>query len=239
MIDGWPSAQGCSVLAHRGGAALGPANSIAAIERSAAAGAHAMELDLQELADGSLVLHHDSKVARGDTRVPLAELNLVDLRRLVTGPVPTLESALLALRQLGCGLYLDVKRVTVAGLESAIDLVCATGVGHSTVVGSFDLEVAARVAADGRLRSSVLYHDAERDPLELRAQTGCAVVHPCFDDHPEMVAVLAGEWMDRAHASGLAVVGWNSNDAALLASMRAAGFDAICTDDPPAARVPG
>lgn len=232
MIDGWAGRGGCSTLAHRGGAALGPANSLVAVQRSVAAGAHAMELDLQELADGSLVLHHDSSVLDGDTRVRLADLELDELQRILPVAPPTLTSTVEALVRLGCGLYLDVKRVSYAGLLRAIEVVSASPLRDRTVVGSFDRAVAAQVVADGRLRASVLYRDVDLDPLQLQRTIGCSVVHPCFDDQPWMVDALAGAWMDRVHAAGLRVVGWNTNEPTVLGAMRAAGFDALCTDDP-------
>ena len=232
MIEGWPARDGCSTLAHRGGALLGPANSLAVIERSAAAGAHAVEIDLHELADGSLVLFHDSSVVIDGVRVRLATLAADALQQAIGAPPVHLSGLLALLDQHPIGLYLDVKRISAVGLIRAIDAVCATTLAERTIVGSFDRRVAGTVSLDGRLRASILYRDTHIDPLELALSLGCAAVHPCFDDQPWMVEQLAGPWMQRVHEAGLAVVGWNSNDAELLAAMRAAGFDVLCTDDP-------
>ncbi|MDO8388899.1 MAG: glycerophosphodiester phosphodiesterase [Actinomycetota bacterium] len=232
MIAGWPALDGCSTLAHRGGAALGPANTLEVVERSVAAGAHAVEIDLQELADGSLVLFHDSSVEIQGVRVRLAEIDARALSEAIGEPVVQLAGLLAAIAEQAVGLYLDVKRVSAIGLLRAIDTICATTVAERTVIGSFDRRVVGTVSLDGRLRASILYRDRHLDPLELALSLGCAAVHPCFDDEPWMVQELAGEWMERVHSAGLAVVGWNSNDAELLAAMRVAGFDVLCTDDP-------
>lgn len=232
MITGWPSRDGCSALAHRGGASLGPPNSLAVVELAATAGAHAVEIDVQELADGTLVLFHDSKVEVGEQVVPLAHLLADDVERASGVALPTLAELLDLLTLVPLGLYLDVKRVTESGLRRAIDAVCASPIRDRAVVGSFDPGIVGHVVADGRLRASLLYHDTTLDPLALADRYGCALVHPCFDHQPWMVERLAGEWMDRVHSAGLSVVGWNTNDAELLAAMSVAGFDAVCTDDP-------
>ncbi len=233
MIDIWPcSADGAAILAHRGGASLGAANSTDAVVLAVAAGADAVELDLQELGDGTLVITHDGGIWTDGQRAMLRDMDLARFVALSNGPAVLLQTMIDLLAALPTGLYLDVKRVTVPGLLRAIDAVSASAIAGRTVIGSFDLTVAGTVAEDGRLPASVLYRDTSFDPLELAERTGCSMVHPCFDDEPWMVGQLAGGWMERVHAAGLAVVGWNSNDSALLAEMVAAGFDALCTDDP-------
>src|SRR5918993_2831226 len=52
------------VVAHRGGCALGPENTIVAFDRGIAAGADALELDVHLSADGIAVVCHDDTLAR-------------------------------------------------------------------------------------------------------------------------------------------------------------------------------
>ena len=52
------------VLAHRGGCALGPENTLAAFDRGMAAGADGLELDVRLSADGVPVVHHDLTLDR-------------------------------------------------------------------------------------------------------------------------------------------------------------------------------
>jgi glycerophosphoryl diester phosphodiesterase len=231
VIVDWPAAGGCAVMAHRGGALVGPANSLATIRRSIDLGAHAVEVDIHELADSSLVLFHDRHVPTAAGPVPVADLDLPDLTHLA-GAVDTVGDLLDCAAGAQVGLYLDVKDVSGAALLRLIDAVAAAGLTNRAVVGSFDRAVVEHVVADGRLEASVLYHDPTSDPLELAATLGCRIVHPCFDFLPHMVARFARDWMGPIHDAGLAAVGWNSNDPRLLAQMRAAGFDVLCTDDP-------
>lgn len=200
--------------------------------RAVASGAHAVELDVQQLGDGTLLVHHDSSLVVDGERRRLAEMTFDQFVHHTAGAPWTFAQMLDLLSQLSLGLYLDVKRVTAESLVTLLDEVSAGPLAERTVVGSFDPELVRVVADDGRLRASLLYRDTALDPLTLAADTGCTLVHPCFDEQPWMVPQLAGAWMARVHDAGLALVGWNSNDAQLLQAMRAAGFDAVCTDDP-------
>ena len=55
-------------IAHRGGAALAPENTMAAFENAVALGADGAELDVQLSADGVVVVHHDYRLNAGITR---------------------------------------------------------------------------------------------------------------------------------------------------------------------------
>src|SRR5436309_2057147 len=74
------------VIGHRGGAELGPENTLPAIAAALAAGADGVEVDVRRTADGALVLMHDPDVARttdGEGRVDATTLE--DIRALDAG----------------------------------------------------------------------------------------------------------------------------------------------------------
>src|SRR5512138_48059 len=52
------------LVAHRGGAALAPENTLTAFERAAALGADALEIDVRLTSDGTVVVFHDEDTAR-------------------------------------------------------------------------------------------------------------------------------------------------------------------------------
>ena len=65
MISYWNSNQSRIVnIAHRGGGSLGPENTLAAALKGLACGADAWELDVQQTADGKLVVMHDDTPKR-------------------------------------------------------------------------------------------------------------------------------------------------------------------------------
>jgi glycerophosphoryl diester phosphodiesterase len=79
-------APGPWVVAHRGGAALAPENTLEALRRAKELGVDVLEMDLRFTADGEIVLMHDATVDRttnGQGRV--ADLTLAELRTLDAG----------------------------------------------------------------------------------------------------------------------------------------------------------
>lgn len=220
-----------AVLAHRGGAALGAENSLDVLALAGPAGADAVEIDVYELGDGTLVLDHDGFVADGTEWLWLRDLDL-DRFRSLRGGAATLDDLLARLAPLPLGLYLELKLVTPGGVERAVDAVCESPMRDRTAIGSFRTDIVAAVADDGRLPASILFRDGFVDVRTLAADLGATIVHPCFDDTPGMLDLMAGAWMGRLHDAGLTVVGWNANDAGLLTRQRDVGLDVLCTDDP-------
>ncbi|MEW6250313.1 MAG: glycerophosphodiester phosphodiesterase family protein [Planctomycetota bacterium] len=95
------------ITAHRGGAALAPENTIAAIRSAIAAGADWAEIDVQRTADGALVIVHDSDLVRvGGVQRRVAESTLAEIQSVDVGSrfsaafagerVPTLDALLAA-----------------------------------------------------------------------------------------------------------------------------------------------
>jgi glycerophosphoryl diester phosphodiesterase len=74
------------VVAHRGGSALAPENTLAAFKNAVRLGCEAVELDVLMTRDGHLVAHHDDTLAR-TAGVPgrVWDLDLADLKRLDVG----------------------------------------------------------------------------------------------------------------------------------------------------------
>jgi glycerophosphoryl diester phosphodiesterase len=74
------------VVAHRGASRSAPENSMNAFRNAIEAGADVIELDVQETADGVIVVTHDRDLMRmaGDPRA-IAELSFAELRKLDIG----------------------------------------------------------------------------------------------------------------------------------------------------------
>lgn len=69
-------------IAHRGGAGLGPENTLSACQKSCQLGVDMLELDVRLTADGKLVTHHDATIDRmSDGCGPVAEKTADELRR--------------------------------------------------------------------------------------------------------------------------------------------------------------
>lgn len=101
------------VLAHRGGAALAPEDTLAAFRNAISMGVDLIELDVQRTQDGHLVVMHDATVDRttnGTGRV--ADLTLEQIQALDAGQgerVPTFEEAIALAKESGTGFFPEAK----------------------------------------------------------------------------------------------------------------------------------
>jgi len=112
--------RGSRVIAHRGGAANAPENTLAAFRESARLGVTWVEVDVSLLRDGTAVLFHDDTLDRcTDGRGRLSDCTLADIEMLDAGGwfapeftgerVPTLAQALAEAEAFGLSLNLELK----------------------------------------------------------------------------------------------------------------------------------
>ena len=221
-------ADGVVRVAHRGGAALAPENSLAAIDASAQIGVDVVELDVVRRADGVLVIAHGPAIP---------------------ADAPSLDDSLALAVQLGLAVQLDVK---VRGLETDVAAALrAHELQERAFVSSFSLPILrAFAAALPELPRSLTYPEdrlgvSERRLLRPALSMGLAVLR-------ELLPRRLPRWLDRAgaqaatlnwavvtpaavdacHEAGAAVYTWTVNDPALAASLVESGVDGIITDDP-------
>lgn len=140
---------------------------------------------------------------------------------------------------------------------AVVDVVDAAGAGGRVVLESFDwrvLEHARRVApqlplaalASGRTfapgspwTGSLRYEDHDGDLVSAAVALGAVAVAPAYAEphgttaaDPRFRLVTDREFVDRAHAAGLAVVPWTVNAERDLALVIEAGVDGLITDYP-------
>jgi glycerophosphoryl diester phosphodiesterase len=106
-------------VAHRGGAAQWPENSLTAFRNAIAAGAKILELDVHLTADGEVAVIHDPTLDRtSDGHGPVAACTRADLDRArLRGPggapsddcVPTLPDVLALAAPAGVGVLVEIK----------------------------------------------------------------------------------------------------------------------------------
>ena len=221
-----------SVMAHRGGAALGPDNSMETLQLAAEAGANSVEVDLVQTADGHLVMLHDAFLTDGDVWRWVRDLTLAEIRE-VTGERPGTHLDLLSTcAGLGLGLYAEVKAASTESLDRLVADITEQDLNELVCVASFRADIVAHVARHDVVPTSWLFLDPGSDPLAVAQDLGCNFVHPCFDLMPDLVDLMEGEWIERLWQAGRAVVSWNTVSPELMIRMAQAGVAAICTDDP-------
>lgn len=142
------------VIAHRGGASLGPENSLLAVQRSIAVGAAAVEVDVRLTADSVPVVIHDASVDRttnGSGSVASMSLDSIKALRLVdsdgaatTESVPSLVE-LLDFVDGRCSVLIEVKDAACSGVVEAVaDAVEHCGAASWVAVQAFSDAVLER-----------------------------------------------------------------------------------------------
>jgi len=224
-------------IAHRGGAGLGPENTIAAFTRAYDLGFRYLETDVRTTADGTLVAFHDARVERvTDGHGAVNRLTWDELRRLTVAgqPIPTLTELLLRFPD-AC-FTVDVKddrsvtplvdallsthaasRVCIAGAWDGLLRTVADRVGPelTTALGWRDLS-ALVTCAHARIRAP-------------RSVAGSFVHVPL---RVGRLPVFGERLLARARHLGIGVIVWTVDDAAQMHRLLDAGVAGIITDRP-------
>jgi glycerophosphoryl diester phosphodiesterase len=230
-------ADGPIAFAHRGGAADGLENSLAAFARAVELGYRYLETDVHATADGVLLAFHDHTLDRVTDRVGrVARLPWDVVSRARIGgrePIPLLEDLL--------GTWPDI-RVNVdvkeaAALAPLVRAIRRTGALDRVCVASFSERRLAYVRRElgPRLCTSL----GPRGVLLLRAAAShraAAVLAPrgvpCAQvpDRVAWLRVVTPGLVDLAHARGQRVHVWTVDEAADMHRLLDQGVDGIMTD---------
>lgn len=234
----WPflDHDGPIAIAHRGGAAEGPENTMAAFAAAVSLGYRYVETDVHATRDGVLVAFHDEGLQRLSGRPQsIADLAWADLATVRVGggqAIPRFEELLESWP--GLRIAVDPKHDQATApligtllKANAIDRVC---------VGSFSGRrlAAARRLGGPRLCTGLspkevgqLQAAAAGVPLRVKAGA-CAQVPISMAGVP----VVHQRFVDTAHAQGLAIHVWTVDEAKEMHRLLALGVDGIMTDCP-------
>ncbi|HEX4818475.1 MAG TPA: glycerophosphodiester phosphodiesterase family protein [Nonomuraea sp.] len=229
-------------FAHRGGAAEGAENTVAAFERAIALGYTYLETDAHATSDGVLVAFHDHTLDRvTDRRGRVSELPYKAVRRARIGGVheiPLLEDLLGSWPE--ARFNIDVKEAAaIAPLAEAIrhtnayDRVCLTSFSDERLAlarAAMGREVCSALGPRGvaALRAAATTSGYGRLLARLtRAQVPCAQVPIGFRG----LRVTTPPLIHTAHALGMQVHVWTINDPARMERLLDLGVDGIMTDN--------
>jgi len=223
-------------LAHRGGAAESPENTLAAFRAAWQLGFRYLETDAHVTTDGVVVAFHDRDLGRvGSRRGRIGEHSWAELRDVRVGgePIPRLDEVLESLPE--ARFSIDAKTDAVAG--PLVDLLRRMGAMDRVCIGAFDDRRLTRVRrhADGRVATTLGPWAITRMRL---AASGRIRYSP---GHGDVLAVPPGwrRWrlvdqafVAKAHSHGLAVHVWTVDDAEQMHHLLDLGVDGIFTDRP-------
>lgn len=227
-------------IAHRGGGAAAPENTLAAIRTGAAAGFRMVEFDVMLSRDGVPLLIHDETLERttdGDGLV--CEYDFAELRQLDAGSwhgpsfagerLPALEQALDLLLALDLDANIEIKPARgfeQATGETAARLIAARWPAdrRPPLLSSFDfpaLDAARRVAP--QLPRGLLFEEV---PEDWRAQMQAHDAISLHCDHGR----LSADRLRDIVAAGVPLLCYTVNDAARAAALIEAGASGLFTD---------
>lgn len=230
-----------TLIAHRGGAAEAPENTLAAFRHALSLGIRRFELDVQMSRDGALVVIHDQTVDRTTNGTgEVGSLLLEELLRLDAGSwfgseyqgerIPTLREVLEYCATHDAGLLIELKSPhlypgmgqKVVSLLREMDLITT---GRFWCI-SFDHAAIDRLRElDPGLPLGYLYRSDVDDfvPGAEHIQAGL----------PHFTAVARyPEQIKRAHKAGKRIFTWTVNTEADMLYMAKLGVDGIVSDNP-------
>jgi len=237
------------ILAHRGGGALAPENTIAALRCGLAHGFHAVEFDVMLAGDGIPVVLHDPELGRtvaGSGKVP--DFAAADLMAMDAGAwfapafagetVPGYEQVFCFCLAHRIWMNVEIKPApgfeeitgrTVAALTArwlaGVDAAAALAAGwQAPLLSSFSFAalLAARAAAPGLARACLF--DAVPDDWRRRlADADALALHT---NHQNLTPQLAAA----VKQAGYGLLCYTVNEPARAREIRAWGVDALCTD---------
>jgi glycerophosphoryl diester phosphodiesterase len=237
------------ITAHRGGAAVAPENTLAAIEQAIEAGADWVEIDVQETRDGVVVVVHDS-----------------DLSRVAGNPIKIWEATAAELRQIDIGSRFDPRfsDQRVPKLTEVLEL-CEDRVkvnielkyyGHEQQLEQRVFEIVREKKMNSQVVVMSLKYQGltkmheilqqrlqdprRRFPLGLLTATkiGDLTKFDHIDFHAVHSSLATAAFVDYAHSPAVnrSVHAWTLNDSQLISLMISRGVDNLITDRPALAR---
>lgn len=226
------------VIGHRGSPHSELENTLASFDRAEADGADGIELDVRLTSDGEAVVFHDPELVRGDRRLALGSVCLLDLKAAphrkgeLTGEVPTLLEVFL--RYGGAARYMVELKSGPSPRPSLLEarvvsLLTQLSLLPKAIVLSFSPEILRRVKELAPEAETGLVYDgtAYRPEGQLWPvlPKGCEAIAP---NHP-----LASERLfEDAARAGLSVHVWTVNEPDLAARLARLGARSVISDVP-------
>lgn len=231
------------IFGHRGASALAPENTLVAFRRALADGADGVELDVMPCRSGELIVFHDEELERlcgrpGATR----SLDWRELRK-----VKVLDQERIPLL---ADVFEDIGRKTVINVElkthpapfyrlldnglalGVAELVARMRLYDNVIVSSFDPLLLRRFrAVTDRVPTALLLAAESSRPLRegwSLPLVGASAVHP-------EASLVNPARLRRWQRADLAIRVWTVDDPAELRWLRAAGVEAVITNNPAAA----
>jgi glycerophosphoryl diester phosphodiesterase len=246
--------RGMLVIAHRGGSALRPENTLSAFENAAALGADVLEMDVRATADGKIVVIHDATVERTTEEVgAVAARTFESLQKLDAGyrwttdggrtfpfrgkgiRVPALAEVFA--RFPGKRMNIEIKPAETAFAESLCRLVRRSGRSDLVLIASVQQAAldafrgaCPEVATSMTPREGWVFYGFHLAHLSAALSPRAAALQMPYRFRGRMVA--SSDLVRAAHARNVRLHAWTVNEEPVMRQLIANGVDGIITDRP-------
>lgn len=222
------------VVAHRAGAKVAPENTVAALEQAIRDGAPIAEIDVQQLADGTLIVMHDSnfqRTAGEDICVWDAEADALETLEVGSGfsaayrgeQIPTLEEMLACARgRITLMIELKYTGQEDALEESVLTLLQEYDMVDECIIGSMNKGILQKMKElEPGISTVFIAHDLEEEDYDL--------------DYADSYSIegknLTSAMVEDIHYRGKSVYGWTANTSGAMLRIVNCGADGVITDD--------
>ena len=223
-----------SIIAHRGASGYAPENTMAAFQRALALCADAIELDVNQTADGELVVIHDDTLRRttnGSGRV--RDWTMAQLRELKVDGGERLSTLREVLDWANHSLrvWIEIKN---APPQKVLKVVETARMQNEVVIFSSSLEVMEALRTTPVERSLVF---SRYTPALPDRRTLCATAHTLqLTSIAARTSLITCRFIEHLHAENLRVAAWTANRRWTIQRLLRNGADFIITNFPDRAR---
>ena len=238
-------------IAHRGGAGLGPENTLSACQKSCQLGVDMLELDVRLTADDKLVTHHDATIERmSDGSGPVAEKTFDELRKYDFSrgfdeeseemeKITLLEEILVEFK--GVRLTVEIKDEGSRGREAVdelMNLLSRHDSRENVIVGSFHDEVLDYLSRNypGQVAYSASQLEVSKfvvlNLLRLGGLYGGDISALQIPTSYRGISLVRKALIEAAHRMDIAVHYWTVNSPEKMERLIELGVDGIITDRP-------
>lgn len=242
------------VMAHRGGAALWPENTLFAFDKAVDLGIHVLETEIHSSKEGALVLIHDRTVDRTTNGTgPINAFTLKELKELDAGynwssdggqtfpfrgqgiTIPTLEEVFTAFPKILFNI--DIKQVEPSLVLPLCEMIRGFNMVEKVMVASFNSQTIKQF----RLKCPEVATSASRSEISIFFAMNLLSLGSAYRTAAQALQVpeysmglhlLTQKFVDTAHKLNLKVHAWTINELADMRRLLELGVDGIITDYP-------
>ncbi len=226
-------------IAHRGGAALAPENTLAAFRNAIAVNADFFELDVQMSKDDSLVIMHDDTINRTTTGAGnVSVLTFAQLRAYDAGvkfnesfkgePIPTLYEALTLAKNSSnkIGVVVEIKTPNPKVVPLVVKMIQDLKMQDQVLLSSFNFtQIQEANTIDATIPIQVFVGSNSNSMVDQLAALGSK-------NWIGSSASPSKTFLEYAHSKNVKFNMWTVNSSSLMKTLIDLGVDGITTDNP-------